>query len=832
LPIELTRDDSIKNRFIHEAQNASSLDHPNICTIFEINESDDGQIFISMPCYEGITLKEKILQSPLPLDEVINISVQIGDGLNEAHQRGIIHRDIKPANIMITARNEVKILDFGLSKLSGQTKITKKGSTIGTVAYMSPEQARGEEMDYRSDIWSLGIVMYEMIVGQLPFKGEYEQAIYYSIMNDDPEPITALRSGVPIELERIILKAISRKVDERYQHIDELLTDLKRTRKLLLSEKKYKVLSVSHDENKLKKFQNKIHPLTQAGFLFFLFVMIIGVIWSITRTEKELLVPYKSKSIAVLPFESITKSEDEYSFSNGIHDDIINQLAKIKDLKVIARTSVLGYRGTDKRIRDIAKELGVQAILEGSVRRAGDKVRVVTQLVDGKSEDHIWAEKYDRDYKDIFAIQSDIAVKISNALKSSLTINETHLISQKPTESMEAYDLFLQGNYWWYNAKNLDEMDKAIHNYEKAIYLDPDFGLAYARLAIACFHLTYGFYGFYNKKIDYNDKGKWALHEAEQLIPEHPIKYLAESLHSKFNEKNMEKAVLLCKRGHRLAPNNVEIIEEMGNLLLTMRFMKEALEYFKIQYELDPFSLFTYQRIGQTYACLRNWKEAEVWQKKHLQYNPTIDGYATLATIYAWGYGNVDKALEVLDEAEAKGKLHAFVKWEMLISKRQYIAAYRLLRNTPYYEHRRSFLALTLEFMGEQEKSTLQYDSAKVYLENLINTSGEHQKAFLYSWLGRVYAALGQKQKAINLGKLAMEMKPIKSDPFFYGEQILAGYVYILIRIGQPEEACKHLDTLLSIPSLTTVWQLKLNPRFDPIRNETCFVRLLQKYDN
>jgi serine/threonine protein kinase len=231
LPPELTRDEEAKQRFIHEAQAASALDHNNICTIHEIGETDDGQMFIAMACYEGETLKSRIAKGPLRIEEALDVAIQVVQGLQKAHEKGIVHRDIKPANVLVTADSVAKILDFGLAKLAGQTKLTKTGSALGTAAYMSPEQARGEEVDRRTDIWSLGVIMYEMITSQLPFKSEYDEAVVYSILNEAPAPVTGLRSGIPMELERIVNKCMEKNPAERYQHLDDLLADLKAMKK-------------------------------------------------------------------------------------------------------------------------------------------------------------------------------------------------------------------------------------------------------------------------------------------------------------------------------------------------------------------------------------------------------------------------------------------------------------------------------------------------------------------------------------------------------------------------------------------------------------------------
>ncbi len=341
LPPELTRDPEAKERFIHEAQAASALDHNNICTIYEVAETDEGQLFIAMACYEGETLKKRIDRGPLTIQDALDIGLQVAQGLQKAHEKGIVHRDIKPANILITTDGVAKIVDFGLAKLAGQTKLTKAGSTLGTEAYMSPEQARGETVDHRTDIWSLGVMMYEMVTGQLPFKSEYHEALAYSILNEQPSPVTGLRTGVPMELERIISKCIEKKAVDRYQHADELLVDLKSLKRRV-------------ETGEVERGTVVAKPLVRrrlavyGGIAIIVVAAIIGIVYFLLPTRGVL------DSIAVLPLDNLSGDPTQEYFSDGMTDELITELQKIKSLRIISRTSVKQYKGTKKTLPEIA----------------------------------------------------------------------------------------------------------------------------------------------------------------------------------------------------------------------------------------------------------------------------------------------------------------------------------------------------------------------------------------------------------------------------------------------------------------------------------------------
>ncbi len=472
LPDELAQDAHSLERFQREARAASALNHPNICTVYAI-EQHERQHFIVMELLEGQVLATMIGQHTFSIDELLGLAIQIADALESAHAKGIVHRDIKPANIFVTPRGQVKILDFGLAKIEilrptvGTTgsasqmetlvrreDLTIPGTALGTVAYMSPEQARGQFTDARTDLFSLGTVLYQMATGVLPFQGDTSAVVYEAILNRDPAPVIEVNSALPPGFGRIVEKALEKDRSLRYQTANDLKTDLVRLKRDL----------ESGQRRAANQGDSRTGPAKQSA-----------------------------KSVAVLYFENLSGAKEDEYFRDGITEDIITELSKIKGLNIFSRPTVLAYRDKQVTPAHIGQQLRAAYVLAGSLRRSGNRLRITTQLVDTGTDFPLWSERYDREMKDIFEVQDEIASKIAQALRVTLSPQEQEEIAAKPTDNLQAYDLYLRGKSY---ARRLQRQDLefALQMFENAVILDPNFALAFAAIANVCAqnHYNYG----------------------------------------------------------------------------------------------------------------------------------------------------------------------------------------------------------------------------------------------------------------------------------------------------------------------------------------------------
>jgi serine/threonine protein kinase len=582
LPSHVTVDDNERARFFQEARSAALLNHPNICTIYGIHEEGE-QPFIEMEFVDGKTIGSLNLAS-VKIETSISYAIQIGDALQEAHSKGIVHRDIKADNIMVNSKNQVKVMDFGLAKLKGSLKLTRTSSTVGTLGYMAPEQIQGGEVDARSDIFAFGALFFEMLTGHLPFRGEHEAAMMYSIINEEPEPLLKYRIDASEDLQRIVSRALEKDPEDRYQSAADMTSELRRMQKKTSRISKAIPLAAPPVSPVASSVPQPVGPKFSRRIAYIgasVAILVIGMVLSYLMFRGS--PGADKKSIAVLPFKNLNTDEDSEFFSDGITEDIINQLSRIHGLRVMSRPAVMRYKKSDKSLSEIGKELNVGTILTGTVRRVGDQLRISAALIDASNEQQIWGDVYEKTMTQVFEIQSAVARQIASTLKTSLSPDEVKSVSKQQTGNIEAYTFYLKGREYYYRYHKEDN-ENAITLFKKALDLDPNYALAYAGLGDAYGQRVQRF-GFPSTWIDSS------IAAGQQAVTLDPT--LAEGY----------KALAL---GY----------QQLGKVNLT-------LENYKKSVDLNPSYYPAVANIGAAYESVGRPDEALPWAKKAILINPT-----------------------------------------------------------------------------------------------------------------------------------------------------------------------------------------------------------------
>jgi serine/threonine protein kinase/tetratricopeptide (TPR) repeat protein len=846
LPTHVSQSDQEKSRFFQEAKSASALNHPNVCTIYGIDEFENQQ-FIEMELVDGVTLRGKIAESKLlNIKQVVEYGVQIAEALQEAHSKGIIHRDIKSENIMVNSKNQIKVMDFGLAKLKGSLNLTRTSSTIGTLAYMSPEQIQGIEADIRSDIFSYGVVLFEMTTGKMPFQGEHEAAIMYSIVNEELEDASKYREDIPLELLHILKKTLEKDPEDRYQSMAEIIVDLRRLKK-----ESTRVVRTQEFQRSKQNRSNILSPTPQSPKKRFLskkylaglsiaLVLVVGVFLFKDLITSSIAGNNDKKIIVVLPFENLGSNDKDY-FVDGMTDEITSRLSGLSGLKVIARSSAVQYKGTTKTLKQIGAELGVNYVLQGTVRweAAGGQtnVRVNPTLIRVDDGTQAWSESMESVLSSAFKLQSDIASRVAGAMDIALATTEQKLLETSLTENSEAYDYYLQAIEYSNRSVSKSDQEIAIQLLDRAIRLDPSFAAAFAKLAKIHASVYWFFYDRSERRVE---QSRLAGEKAIQLAPQLSETHEAMGWYFYHTKLDYSKALGEFSLALSYRPSNSTVYYGIAAVMRRQGNIRGSIEAFEKSIESNPRASDLIRQLGETQTLSREYEKADRNFDKSLELTPDITAtyWDKARNLLLWK-GDIDGSRRIFEEARRVGKINEFefivdyMSYFIELMDRNFQAAEdaldrantkELLNNQFSYAPTSLLRAQMESIRGNELQAKKYYDSARVFLELKQKANPADER--LFSALGLAYAGLGRNKEAVIAGVRGVEMLPVEKEAW-RGSFRLHDLAKIYAMVGEHEKAIDILERLLSIPCEVSVSLLKIEPWWQSLHNNERFQKLV-----
>jgi len=817
-------------RFRREAEAAAGLDHPSIVPIYEVGERD-GSCYFSMKFIEGGQLDEVVRPKTMPIRQTAELIAKVARTVHYAHEHGILHRDIKPGNILLDDKGEPHLTDFGLARLvETESTVTRTLEVLGTPSYMAPEQAVGNNAQATgaTDVYGLGAVLYQLLTGQPPFAGGTTYETIKLLLDTEPRPPRLLNPKVDRDLSTICLKCLEKDPKRRYPSAVALAEDLE-------CWLRHEPIQARHTGifSRGKKWLRR-NP-TSALLTASLIALATAAGWIVWKSE--FIRQPVTTGVAVLPFENLSEQKENAAFADGVQDDILTKLAKIADLKVISRTSVMDYRGK-RNVRQIGNDLRVSHVLEGSVRRTGTRLHLNAQLIDTRTDTHVWVEQYDRDLNDVFAIQSEIAQKVANQLHAKITPAEKVAIESKPTGDLVAFDLYSRANDILLERRGqLMDFGQTVDLLNRAVARDPSFLDAYCQLAFAHDQL-------YFEGIDHTPArlamAKDAIDSAFRLKPDSGEAHFAQAVHLYRGYGDYDGALAELEVARQTLPNNARIFQMMGFIQRRQGHWEDSRRNLERAAELDPRDLETLMDLSSDYARFRRYAEAKGWLTRALAVAEPDDVLMKLAL--PSGELDVNANTRPLHEAidSLRATNPAAVRsatagnWLFCaLAERDGAAATQALSAlgdkeiwiVDQVQFNRAFVeGLIARMTNDEQKAQSAFTAARAEQEKIVAA----QPDFGPSWcvLGMIDAGLGRKEEALREGRRALELLPVEKDALV-GRYLVRYFAVIAAWVGQKDLACEQLAIAVRSPSNVSYGELKLMPWWDPLRGDPRFEKIV-----